>query len=123
MYYPSHPILNETEMGHFVAIKYLVDTMEDKNPKIDKRHGWTLLHLAAKLGRIEIVKYVISKVLNINPKDNHGQTPLHIAATFGKLDVVKLIMEKLEIKSPKDNNGKIPLHNAARFGKLIVFKF
>ena len=83
-------------MGHFVVVKYLVDTMEDKNPKIDKRHGWTLPHLAAKLGRIDIVKYVMSKVLNIHPKDNHGQTPLHIAATFGKLDVVKLIMEKNE---------------------------
>ena len=123
MYYPLHPILNEIEMGHFVVVKYLVDTMEDKNPKIDKRHGWTLVHLAAKLGRIDIVKYVMSKVSNIIPKDNHGQTPLHIAATFGKLDVVKLIMEKLEIKSPKDNNGKTPLHNAARNGNLIVFKY
>ena len=123
LYYPKHPILNETEMGHFVVVKYLIDNSEEKNPKIDKRHGWTLLHLATKLGRIDIVKYVMSKVLNINPKDNYGRTPLHIAADLGKLDVVKYIMEKLEIKSPKDNNGKTPLHNAARSGKLIVFKY
>jgi hypothetical protein len=123
LYYPLHPILNAAEMGHFVVVKYLVDNLKDKNMKIEKSHGWTLLHLAAKQGRIDIVKYVMSKVLNINPKDNYGHTPLHFAAGEGKLDVVKYIMEKLEVKSPKDNKGRTPLHNAACNGNLIVFKY
>ena len=109
--------------GHFDVVKYLVDNLEDRNPKVDRKFGQTALHIAAMHGRIKIVKYIMSKVLDINPKDNCGHTPLHIAAGLGKLNVVKYIMNKIKYKSPKDIKGKTPLHKAAINGHLTVFKY
>jgi hypothetical protein len=112
-HFAKHPIFIAVYFGHFDVVKYLVDNLEDNNPKLegyDERFGATPFHMASYIGRIDIVKYIMSKVLDINPKDHRGYTPLHYAASGGKLDIVKYIMERLEDKSPKNGFGITPLH-------------
>ena len=124
--YAKHPIFIAVYFGHFDVVKYLVDNLEDKNPKIDgydERKGETPLHMAAMKGRIDIIKYIMSNVLDKNPKDHCGFTPLHYAASGGKLDIVKYIMERLEDNSPKNGVGITPLHMAAVRRQLMVYKY
>ena len=57
----------------------------------------------------------MSKVLDVNPKDNFGNTPLHYAARGGRLQwhgrlaVFKYIIENTAEKNPRNNDGKTPL--------------
>ena len=124
--YAKHPIFIAVYFDHFDVLKYLVDNLEDNNPKIDgfdERLGATPLHTAASGGRIDMVKYIMSKVLDKNPKDSSGLTPLHHAAAGGKLDIVKYLMERLEDNSPKNGYGVTPLHMAAERRQFIVYKY
>ena len=133
LYYPMNPFLDAAMTGHFVVAKYLVDKAEseyDKNPFIDAYCTTTQLHIASIHGRIDIVKYIMSNVRDMNPKDQNGDTPLHYAAhgnnlnkNGNKLKVVKFIMEKLEDNCPKNRTGKTPLHVAAANGQLNIFKY
>ena len=121
--YVTQPIFMAAFHGHLEMVIYLVDNLEDKNPKNDDQWYCTPLHVAANHGRIDVVRYIMSNVLDINPKDNYKITPLHYATVGGRLDVVKYIMEKLEDKSPKCNSGNTPLHFAAFYGQLTVYKY
>ena len=119
--YVRHPVFIATFFGHMDVVKYLVDNSENKNPIVN---GNSLLHIAADNGKLDIVKYIISKDVEINLRDDYGHhTPLHFAAETGKLDVVKYLMEKLEDKSPTDKGGNTPLHMAAANRQLIVYKY
>jgi len=64
--------------------------------------GETALHVAALCGKVEIVKYLISKGANVNAKTEAGVTPLHNAAipTEFAHDIAS-------------SNAPIPLHDAA----------
>ncbi len=42
-------------------------------------NGDTFLHLSVKIDNIELVKYFISKNVNLNIKNKDGNTPLHLA--------------------------------------------
>ena len=121
--YTNQPIFIAAFHGHLEIVRYLLDNLEDKNPKNHGNWYCTPLHVAANHGRIDVVRYIMSKVSDINPKDNYELTPLHYATVGGKLDVVKYIMEKLEDKSPKCNAGNTPLHFAAAYGQLNVYKY
>ncbi|WP_265017735.1 MULTISPECIES: ankyrin repeat domain-containing protein [unclassified Wolbachia] len=83
--------------------------------------GITLLYLAAKNGRINLVRYFIDeKRANVHEKTNNGQTPLHSAARNGHKDVVEALLEKGANIHEKDNNGYTPLHLAAYSGHKDV---
>ena len=124
-FYHGHPFFIAAFEGHFEVVKYLVDNLEDKNPKSNLHFGSTPLHIAAGTlqskysaickNRINVLKYIMSKVSDINPKDNFGNTPLHYAARggqlqcYGRLAVFKYIIENIAEKNPSNNNGKTPI--------------
>ena len=77
--------------------KYLVEDSGTYrlNPdaiKENRLSSETPLHLAAKIGQIEIVELLINSGANINQGDINGATPLHLAAREGHLDVVKALL-------------------------------
>ena len=67
-----------------------MENLDIKNPGTNC--GWTPLHEAAKNGKIEAYKIILSLNIDKNPKISIvGDTILHIAARYGQLDVCKLI--------------------------------
>ena len=124
-FYHRHPFFIAAFEGHFEVVKYLVDNLEDKNPKSNLNFGSTPPNTAASTleskystiinYRIKVIKYIMSKVLDVNPKDNFGNTPLHYAACggelqcHGRLAVFKYIIESTAEKNPSNNKGKTPL--------------
>lgn len=71
--------------------------------------GYTALHWAAKLGRPDMVKYVISEGGDINCKSNMGYTPLHLAAASGHNQVIVQLIELYGANiHQRDHSGKKP---------------
>eukprot|EP00835_Amoeboradix_gromovi_P001004 NODE_39_length_29903_cov_0.529057.p5 type:complete len:447 gc:universal NODE_39_length_29903_cov_0.529057:23333-24673(+) len=82
---------------------------------------------AAQKDRIEIVKLLLDKGVDINIKDDHGRTALHNVIYGGFTEIVKLLLiprinkAKIDI-SLKDDYGMIPLHLAVKYNKLEIVK-
>lgn len=51
------------------------------------------IHVAADLGKLQILSKLIESGANINQKDSDGQTALHYAACNGYAEVVQYLLE------------------------------
>ena len=75
----------------------LLEKRKDKNPVIyidNLGNGWTVLHLSAELGKVEIIRWYHEDLQfeDINPLESTGTaTPMSLAAQQGQLNVVKYI--------------------------------
>ena len=76
--------IEQTEIDKFLAkhgIKYDV--------KMAEQHGWTLLHEAARFGKVEVVKFLVDMGAAIDIKSISGRTPLDVAKESGNMAVVQ----------------------------------
>jgi uncharacterized protein len=98
-------IYDAVENGNVALIRGF---FENDSHHINKRGRWgrTLLHRAAYLGRLEVVRLLLEyKDIKINKKtDCAGWTALHIAASEGYEEIVGLLLEH------KDSTGKFDLN-------------
>ena len=88
-----------------------------------KEKGNTLLHCAAGIGKIKIVKSLVLAGEDVNVKDKDGATPLHTAAcelyrhdVGQRVKVVKFLVSQGADVNAKGLNGMTPLQYAAIFG-------
>lgn len=118
----NNELFDTVRKGNLDRVKDLIEKGADINSS--DNDGNTPVHLAAKEGNLDVVKYLIEvKEVDLNAKDNNGNTPLHLATGEGRLDVVKyLIDEKKADFNVKNDDGWTPLHCAAEKGKLDVVK-
>ena len=56
----------------------------------------TPLHSAALHGQLEVCKYILDNVKNINPRCQNGQTPLDIAHNRKHFQIFELISQHIE---------------------------
>ena len=82
--------------------------------------SYSLMHLAAREGQLEIVEYISNKLYEKNPSTlavNNGRTPLHNAAQYGRLNVTKFIVNQIrkekQRENPADAFGVTPAHLVA----------
>ena len=69
----------------------------------------TLLHGAAKLGNIQLIKSLVERGVNINAQNDNGDTALHIAAKNNQLEVSAILMNP-HTASIQNRNGVTALH-------------
>lgn len=106
--------------GDLATVKRELQKGEDVN---GEHAGTSLLSLATKNGRLEMVKFLVDKGANVNHGAINGTAPLMLAATNGHLDVVKFLVDKGADVNAKDHKGGTPLMAAAREGHLDMVKF
>jgi glutaminase len=56
--------------------------------------GRTCLHIAAAEGKIDVVKFLLAKDVNVMPKDRWDNTPIDEAKRSGHADMVNLLTSK-----------------------------
>jgi ankyrin repeat protein len=80
--------------------------------------GWTLLHLAAHFGQLEVVQMLTSAGADVNARsrNNQGNTPLHAALPGGHLDIVRLLVHAGADVNATQEGDATPLHEAALIG-------
>jgi len=67
------------------------------------------LSIAARHGRLEIMKYLLKHRADVNNKNRDRNTPLHIAAYFCRTEIVKLLLERGAKTSTKNRRGETPI--------------
>lgn len=76
--------------------------------------GFTVAHFAAGAKKEEIVKFVLSKKVDINVKNKYGSTPLHIAVYP---EIAQLLIDYGANINEVDNEEETPLHDCAWNGE------
>jgi len=120
-------IFTAANIGTINDVKYFI---EEKGVNVNTRindnpnfSGETALHIAAYYGKVEIVKYLISKGADVNAKSDKRRTPLHNATAdtghaehdAGKLEVAKiLISEGAYVNADFDDITPLSLAMAGR---------
>ena len=90
------------------------------NPDCKDENGLTPLHIAAKLGRVEVIKVLFVRGADPNSRDRNSATPLHLAAESGQEEAVRLLVELGADVNARDESGRTPLHYAAMAGHFKV---
>ncbi|MBA8667813.1 tetratricopeptide repeat protein [Holosporaceae bacterium 'Namur'] len=84
-------------------------------------NGITLLHHAAKLNNLSILKILIEEFKSVIDVENFDkQTPLHIAAIAGNIEVVEYLISKAADVMLASSSGQNVLHYAAHYGKYEI---
>jgi len=88
----------------YVQVKETISYVKDGgNPEKANEKGCTYLCLAAQFNRINIVKFLLHKKVNINSRDKKKKTPLMYASEMGHNEVVRVL-----IRGGADVNAKTP---------------
>jgi ankyrin repeat protein len=91
----------------------------NQRPQLDSG-VYSLLHIAAKECQEQMVRWLLSKGVDLNPEDKLGETPLTLAAGCGHKAVVKLLLEKGADLESNNRDGRTPLSWAAEKGHKAV---
>ncbi len=86
----------------------------------------TALHLAAKVGHLNIVQLLAGQPgVNLDLLNRDNMTALEVAIDSGHTDTAQILADSLgsRLNSLDERNGEALLHKAARNGKLNIVQF
>ena len=121
----SGELHHAVEMGDLESVRFLVEQKHYKPMQRDNQFKITALHMAALLGKMQILKYFVTEC-NCNPACPAplGLTSLHLASQGCHLDVVKyLVIEQQIDPLCEDEFGNTPLYRACARGFQAVVEF
>lgn len=101
--------------GHWLAAELLCHAGADVNTRcnVQENEYWSgtgnLLHLAAVLGNIRFLNFLIDKCVDVNAADSLDKAPLHIAVKNGDEDMTKALLQRLAHINVMDRGGQTPL--------------
>jgi ankyrin repeat protein len=109
------------EAANLAAVKALVEGGASPDTPIEYGENKTTpLHKAAREGRRDIVKYLLSKGAQVNGRDSDGKTPLVEAVTRGFDDVVDVLLAAGADAKAADSRGNTPFSMAAGGGHFDI---
>ena len=109
--------------GHLNFCKILINK-HSFNLHVTGDDGWTLLHMFAKNGSYEGVKFFADHGISIHLITKTGRNCLHIAASNGHLNLCKKLVKKHKLAAHvTDHLGFTALHCSAVSGSYELVKF
>ena len=80
----------------------------------------TALHLACKLGNLDMVKLILANRASITAQDQHGCSPLELAVESENLAIVQFLLQHGAPVNAVNNLGNSPLHVATRLNCIPI---
>lgn len=77
--------------------------------------GDTALHFAAYIGRLDAVKTLLARGVDVNIRGGEGQTPLHSAVETGRKDLTRYLLDHGAQINARDKAGLTPLAYLYKF--------
>ncbi len=105
----------------FEKFKQMVDSLDDIN--IQNKYGWTLLHIAIRRDRREMVNYLLEKGADINKVDGVGWTPLMEAIMDDMPELVKILVDAGADKTIANQRGATAPMLAQKFGRTNMYEY
>lgn len=105
----------------FNTFKEMVDALENIN--IQNKYGWTLLHVAIRRDRRDMVAYLLEKSADINKVDGVGWTPLMEAIMDDKPELCKYLLEHGADKTIANDRGATAFMLAQKFGRASMYEY
>jgi transcriptional regulator with XRE-family HTH domain len=108
--------------GYLEKMRILLNFQKDINAVF--YNDFTLLHISAEYGHLDIVKMlVIEYGARVEALNYRNQTPLMLAANEGHTDVVRILAKEFDARVDiKDTSGYTPLFRAAKYGRIETLK-
>ncbi len=108
---------------YVIADELITEKLEQiQNYEQTDRDGRTLLINAAFYNRINAIKYLLKKNVNIHAKDNKGFTALHAAVQEENIEIIKILLENGAEVNSKNIYGNTPVLLCNPFCSKTVFK-
>lgn len=83
----------------------------------------SVLHVAAKIGDVELISFFMGFGVEVDPLNLQGDTPLHIAAEAAEVPALKLLVELGANLNVSNGRGETPLMLVCRRGSAQAAKF
>jgi serine/threonine-protein phosphatase 6 regulatory ankyrin repeat subunit B len=112
------PAFAAVREGHFDALCCLLEDCKADATAVDCE-GWTLLHVAASKGKLDMVEYLLKKGVSPDAKDRVGFTPLYYAA-FHNQPYCAQHLKNLTVAA--EFGGLTPVQIAAANGHVPVLE-
>lgn len=81
-----------------------------------------MLHEAATLGNLELIKFLLDNGADINSVNYPKQTEMHFVGDYGHDEIVEFFIGKQMDVNAKNHIGQTVLHELATNGKIEVNK-
>ena len=103
------------QLGDIATLKKYMD--EGVPVDLTDEDGWSLLHHAAALSRVEVIILLRENGCPVDLIDNKGRTPLHYAAINGDIETIKILIAMGSNVNSVDNDGTTPLKWSVMCGR------
>jgi len=111
---PLPPHGSPLHYATFCDLPSIVKALAIEHPQDVSSRGFddesTPLHLASRMGYVEIARLLIEHGADVATQHHHGWTALHWAARAGSMDLASLLIEHGADVTIKDNDGWSPFH-------------
>ena len=103
----------------FDTFKEEVQKLDDIN--IQNKYGWTLLHVAIRRDRRDMVNFLLDNGADINKIDGVGWTPLMEAIMDDMPELVSVLVDRGADKSIANARGATAPMLAQKFGRVSMY--
>ncbi|XP_062614958.1 uncharacterized protein LOC134276712 isoform X2 [Saccostrea cucullata] len=110
------------ERGNLKRIQELLNYFPEMKDHTNEQ-GLTPLHLAAKFGRVEILKWLAINEVNMNRETPQGYSPIHLAAMNGHVNCLMILHAMGAVITCRTLDKQTPLHLAAMNGHVECVKW
>ena len=115
------PLLCAAKGGHTECVRFLLQCGADAHKTTFNDRGWsgwTLAHIAASQGNIEMLRASLDAGCDANAADIYGGTPLMYAV--GSMECCQLLLQRGANVHQRQGNGWTLVHSAAALGKKEI---
>ena len=115
------PNYQET-IDSYIALLKIVSEKKGNDINATDEYGNLALHIAARLGHPDIIKYVIQLGAKPTITNKDKETPLMLAVKAGQIEAVQVLSAYYNEKLDKDDEGNSLLYSAAMNGREEIVK-